>query len=124
MGQFGSGIKSIQRGVYSGAGADVEISAVVMAKTIVLSKGKSSAGYVAARGDITGTLSPTGGDIATAATGGAQKPGAGTFPTYAGTRTLSGGTTDLIVKHYDAILKDTTHITCDGPCEWQVIEYF
>jgi hypothetical protein len=124
MGQFGSGIRSIQRGVYSGAGADVEIAAVVMAKTIVLSESKASAGYVAVSGEVTGTLSPTGGANNYAVPGGVQVPGLGSFPTYSGTRTIAGGTTSITAKVYSALLKDTTHITCDGPVNWQVIEYF
>ena len=125
-GTFGvvSPIKSIQRGVYAGAGGDVSISAVVMSKTMVLSSSKSSAGYVAARGDITGSLTPSGGGSTVTSGSGSTINGApGGFPSYSGTRSLAAGTTDLTVKVYSAKLKDATNITCDGPVEWQVIEF-
>jgi len=118
-------IKSVQRGVYSGAGGTVTISSVDVTKSIVLSVSKSSSGYVAARGSITGTLTPSSGytvrDMGTANP--ASLVTSQGFPDYSGTRTLSGGTTDLITKQYSAVLTNATTITCDGPVEWQVIEY-
>ena len=62
MGVFGSPIKSIQRGTYSGAGGTVTITGVVVAKSFVMSKSKSSAGYVAVRADVTGSLDFSGYD--------------------------------------------------------------
>ena len=140
-----SPIKSVQRGVKTGSGT-VTITAVNTAKAFVISYSKASAGTVAATGtvaastlsgSITGTLSPSGGgtisnvyyvqygQCATNST-------AGSFPSYSGTRTLSGsttsaaisgGTTDLTTKQYSAVLTNSTTLTCDGSVEWQVIEY-
>ena len=39
------------------------------------------------------------------------------------TFSLSGGTTDLTVKEYSARLISPTQLECDGPVEWQVIEF-
>lgn len=119
--KWGSSIKSIQRGTYAGAGGTVTINAVVIAKSLVLSKSKGSAGYVAVRADVTGTLSPSGITGMTGSNGG--DPSTTYNPTYSGTRSLSGGTTALTAKVYSAVLTDTTTLTCDGPVEWQVVEY-
>jgi hypothetical protein len=37
--------------------------------------------------------------------------------------TLSGGSTNLTTKQYSAVLTSATTLTCDGPVEWQVVEY-
>ena len=133
-----SPIKSVQRGVKTDSGT-VTITAVNTAKAFVISYSKASAGTVAATGtvaartlsgSITGTLSPSGGYVADYAFGGDAR--LGEFPTYSGTRTLSGsataaaisgGTTDLTTKQYSAVLTNSTTLTCDGSVEWQVIEY-
>lgn len=85
---------------------------------MVLSVSKGSAGYVAARGTV--NLSPTtmfgdsGGTYGT-------KYGDTRGADYTGS--ISGGTTDLTVKEYSAKLVNATTLSCDGPVEWQVIEY-
>lgn len=147
-------VKSVQRGSTYGA-TTVTISAVDMNKTIVLSKSKSSAGYVASRGNISintsgkisssgsisgGTLSASG-TYRSFSTG--EVNGAGTTKTtidvsgtiggdvsqsgtvnQSGSASITGGTTDLTVKEYSAILTSSTTLSCDGKVEWQVIEFY
>lgn len=115
-------VKSVQRGTTTGA-TTVTIAAVDMAKSIVISRSKGSAGYVAARGSISGSLS---GDASYGSkTTGNLTTGSGSSisVSLSGTRTLSGGTTDLTVKEYSAQLTSDTTIKTDGPVEWQVVEY-
>ena len=122
---YGGGVKSVQAGVYSGAGGTITISAVVVAKSVISTVSKSSAGTVASTGSVTGTLSPSTG-IVTA--GGYYSSNydyqkATYSVSYTGTRSISGGTTSLITKQYSAVITNSTTITADGPCEWQVVEY-
>ena len=85
-----SPIKSIQRGITAGAG-NVTISAVDPNKTVVFSKSKGSAGYVAARGTI--SLTPSGGNTSRYESGYSTTGNpTGSFPNYSGS--ISGGTTD------------------------------
>lgn len=104
----------VQRGITSGA-STVVINKVDMDKTIVLSVSKGSAGYVAARGDITGKINVDYGN-----NGGAI---AGSYKSLSMNASLGGGTTDLTVKEYSARLTSPTTLVCDGPVEWQVIEF-
>lgn len=125
IGSISTTVKSVQRGVYSGAGGTVTITAVDTTKTIIMSKSKSSAGYVAATGSITGTLNPDSYSNNISAPGSSGNVGnTSTFPSYSGTRTLSGGSTSLTAKQFSAVLTNATTITCDGPVEWQVVEYY
>lgn len=111
-------VVNVQRGVTSGPG-NITISAVDMNKTVVFSKSKGSAGYVAARGNIEGNV-----------TGTYWSSNQGASPKNDNRRdsslsaTISGGTTDLTVKEYSARLISATTLACDGPVEWQVVEYF
>ena len=50
---YGGGVKSVQAGVYSGAGGTITISAVVVAKSVISTVSKSSAGTVASTGSVT-----------------------------------------------------------------------
>lgn len=119
-----SNVKSVQRGTYVGAGGTITITAVNVNKSIILSKSKSSSGYVAATGSITGTLYPDSqSNYVSAPSGGSAGGNASSFPSYSGTRTISGGSTSLTTKQFSAVLTNSTTITCDGPVEWQVIEY-
>jgi len=122
----GGGIKSVQRGVYAGAGGTITITSVDITKSVISTVSKSSAGTVAATGNITGTLTSSGGTPITPGTTFGQLNttyyGA-SFPSYVGTRALSAGTTSLITKQYSAVITNATTITADGPCEWQVVEY-
>ena len=117
----GSPIKTIQRGVAASAGA-ITISAVNTAKTMVTSFSTGSSGSVAATGDITGTLSPTGG-LTAKQVGSTSQHGGGSFPSYSGTRTLSGGTTDLTSAVNGVSLTDSTTLTATGPCRYEVVEF-
>jgi hypothetical protein len=109
-----SPVKSVQRGVYYGDGAaSVTINAVNPDKTIVLSASKGSDGYVAARGSF-----ETSDGFSTGSNSGMQ-PGYGSR--VGGS--LSGGSTSLTVKVFSARLTSATTITCDGPVEWQVVEF-
>ena len=76
---------------------------------------KGSSGYVAARGDITGKINVDYGN-----NGGAI---AGSYKSLSMNASLGGGTTDLTVKEYSARLTSPTTLVCDGPVEWQVIEF-
>lgn len=108
-----SPIKSVQRGVTSGSG-NITINPVDPSKTIVLSRSKGSAGYVAARGDFYVyhyDLSSSGDPFA-------RINGRNWSFGY-----LTGGSTDLTTKEYSAKLVNSTTISCDGPVEWQVIEF-
>ena len=126
-------VKSVQRGVTSAAG-NVTISAVNMAKTLVVSSSKGSTGYVASRGtfsgsttgQLSGTVSYQAGKTSSAS---GYDPGNLTGNvSIGGTRTLtgslSGGTTDLTTRQYSARLTAATTVYCDGPVEWQVVEYY
>lgn len=116
----------MQRGVTSAA-ATVTIDAVDIDKAVVLSVSKGSAGYVAARGNFASSisLSPSGGAISALASAGSAHFTGGSFPRYSGTMSgsLSDGSTDLTTKQYSAKLISATQLQCDGPVEWQVIEY-
>lgn len=111
----GSLFNGVQSGVSVGAGT-ATITAVNPAKSFILSQSKGSAGTVAA----TGTLSAFNQDLNTA-----NVVGGGTSinNVSAVTPSISGGTTNLTVKQYSAVLTNSTTVTFDGPCEWQVISF-
>lgn len=116
-----SPIKSIQRGTTAASGT-VTITAINTAKAFIRSASKGSAGTVAATGSI--ALTPTGGNVGdniSSATGAGDSGFSGTFPNYNGS--ISGGTTNLTSKVYSAVITNATTITCDGPVEWEVVEY-
>ena len=114
-----------------------------MSKAIVLSVSKGSAGSVPVKGNITtsgnivagngikaGYMLPSGtansGEIRVGMGITTQKPDASAL--YPVTITQSGsitatGSTDLTTKQYSAKLISATQLQCDGPVEWQVIEY-
>lgn len=113
---MGAGVKSIQSGTALAAGT-ITITAVTVAKSVVISVSKGSDGFVAARGSI--SLSQSSG---TSVGGGSTAFQGGAYPNFSGS--ITGGTTDLTVKQYSAKLTSSTQLTVDGPCEWQVIEHF
>ena len=120
-------VKSVQRGT-TAAAQTVTIAEVDMEKAFVISVSKGSAGYVAARGDITGKLDGEAvfSNVSVYEIGQTDKYANKTYVdiTLSGTRTISGGTTDLTTKQYSAQLISNTQLQCDGPVEWQVIEYY
>lgn len=127
----GGGVKKIQRGTATVAGT-ITIEEVVMEKTMVLSVSKGSAGYVAARGTLTTASYTVSGQTSNEIPYNSGSHSAeqdyeraisftATVPQHTGT--LSGGTTDLYVKEYSAVLTSPTTLECDGACEWQVIEF-
>lgn len=120
-------VKSVQRGTTTGA-QTVTINAVNMEKSFVISTSKGSAGYVAARGDITGKLDGEAvfSNVSVYEIGQTDKYANKTYVdiTLSGTRKLSGGSTDLTTKQYSAQLISSTQLQCDGAVEWQVIEFY
>ena len=119
----GGGIKSIQRGTAASAGA-ITITAVDITKTVVYSLGTGSAGQVRADGNISLTPTPVGGwdtgSFAPKNAGGSSGQG---WATYAGT--VSGGTTSgLFAGQYGCVLTNSTTITANGACTYQVVEYY
>ena len=133
----GGGVKKVQRGSTTGAGT-VTIEKVVMEKTVVLSVSKGSAGTVSTSGILT-TESKSMSIPSVYKKDAEHYAGDGTYEyeTYyklssksyntdipSITGTLSGGTTDLTTGAYSAVLTSSTTLRCDGPVEYQVIEYY
>ena len=121
------GIKSIQRGQAVSAG-NITITAVDTSKTFVRSFSEGAAGTVASNSSSTGSLSPTGGDIS--GTGGYNPRSttqdindAGSFASYSGSRTFSGGTMNATTKRMGAYLANSTTLTATGPCRYEVVEF-
>lgn len=115
-----SAIKSIQRGTTASSGA-ITISSVNTLKSFVTSFSTGSAGTVATNSSESGTLTPSGGSVATASNG---AMGGGSFPNFIGTRSLSGGSTSLTSAEYGVSLTNSTTLTATGACRWQVVEYY
>jgi hypothetical protein len=113
--------KSIQRGVAASSGA-ITISAVDTSKTFVRSFSNGSAGSVGATGTETGGLSRSGGT--NVSNGGSSLISYTTsFPSYSGTRTFAAGATSLTSANYGVVLTNSTTLTADGACYWEVVEY-
>ena len=117
--EVASGIKSVQRGSTASAGA-ITVSSVNTAKSFVTSFSTASAGTVATNSSESGTLTPSGGSVATQANG---AMGGGIFPNFIGTRSLSGGSTSLTSAEYGVTLTNSTTLTATGACRWQLVEY-
>jgi hypothetical protein len=115
-----SAIKSIQRGTTASSGA-ITISSVDTLKSFVTSFSTGSEGTVATNSSESGTLTPSGGSVATQANG---AMGGGSFPNFIGTRSLSGGSTSLTSAEYGVSLTNSTTLTATGACRWQVVEYY
>jgi hypothetical protein len=103
-----SPIRSVQRGTATAAGTTA-INAVNTAKTVVISNSKGSAGSVAVSGSFR-YLSSSNSFVPNSGSGGSLW-------------SMINSTTDLTVKVYSAVLTNATTLTCDGPVEWQVVEY-
>lgn len=117
-----SPIKLIQRGLASSAGS-ITITAIDTTKSFIRSYSTGSAGTIGATGTESGTLSPTGSYSFGGTGGGNASNGGGSFPSFAGTRTTSAGTTSLTVVEYGAYIANSTTITATGACRWEVVEY-
>jgi hypothetical protein len=109
------GVKSVQRGVTT-EGLTVTISSVNVGKSFVISVSKGSGGYVAARGAL--ALQSKVYSSGTAL--GDTPPGS---VVSSSTGQITGGSTDLTVREYSARLTGASSLVCDGPVEWQVVEY-
>ncbi len=117
-------LKKVQRGVATQAG-NITITAVNPEKTIVNSFSTGSAGTVAATGSMSVSLNPSGGSVSRYidSINAANYMGTGSYPSYNGSGTLSGGTTDLTAAQFGAYLVDATTIAVTGPCRYEVIEF-
>ena len=119
------GIKSVQRGQAVSSG-NITITAVDTTKAFVRSFSEGAAGTVTSGSTTSGTLSPSGGNIAGAGLGrysdGPVNTG-GSFPTRSGTRTISGGSTDATVKEMGVHLSNSTTLVATGACRWEVVEF-
>jgi hypothetical protein len=122
----GGGIKLIQRGQAVSAG-NITITAVDTTKTFVKSFSEGAAGTVASNSTETGTLTSSGGDLAgSGITQGAFNSAtnvAGSFSSYVGTRTLSGGTMNAITKNMGVYLSNSTTLVATGACRYEVVEF-
>jgi hypothetical protein len=124
----GGGIKLIQRGQAVSAG-DITITAVDTTKTFVESFSEGASGTVALSGSTTGTFSPSGGSISGSGERNSGLPQAqavntgGSFASYTGTRTLSGGTMDATTGQMGVYLVNSTTLTATGACRYQVVEF-
>jgi len=117
-----SPIKSIQRGSTASSG-NITISSIDINKSFIRSYSTGSAGSVGVSGSESGTLNPTGSYNFGGTGGGNASSGGGSFPSYAGTRTNSAGSTSITVSEYGAYIVDSTTITTTGACRWEVVEY-
>lgn len=121
-------VKSVQRGVSAGAG-NVVINSVNTDKTMVLSRSKGSAGYVAARGTSSQLLRAWDPDnqmywyVSARSQAGTLNIYDTTYEAFNVEVNLTGGDTDLTVKEFSAKLVNATTISCDGACEWEVVEF-
>lgn len=118
-----SPIKSVQRGITASAQM-INIVSVNMSKTIVMSVSKGSTGYVAARGDMAQKLSGTAERAYGRGSASGNAEGSTSYTlNLSGNSSITGGTTDLTVKEFSARLNNSTTLVCDGPVEWQVVEF-
>jgi hypothetical protein len=119
-----SPIKSIQRGYAASSGA-ITITSVDTGKSFVKSFSDGASGSVGITGTATGGLGPSGGAIVGSQNQAAYgaSGGGGGFPSYSGTRTLSAGATNVTTRLFGVVLTNSTTLTADGPCYWEVIEY-
>lgn len=113
-------IKSVQRGLAAASG-NITISSVDPSKSFVNSFSNAANGSIATNSNTTGTYTPSGGNIGQYSSN--FNPGSGSYPDLVGTRTFSGGTTNLTTGSNGIELVNPTTISASGPCYWQVVEY-
>jgi hypothetical protein len=128
------GVKSIQRGIYSGSGGNVTIGEVDVNKAFTISESKGSAGSVKVSGTMTtpALTASQGSSLLNIGSGTGSAPMSGSVGGYtitngnisipSQTGTFNTADTDLTVKEYGARLVSGTQLYCDGPCNWQIIE--
>jgi hypothetical protein len=146
----GGGIKTVQRGLASGAG-NVTISAVDVSKSFVTIYGTTSSGTVA----VSAAVAADSGNIAASSGSNeqarfwqsnntpnwGQQLGTGAFnnntaaalgsygftdsaTTFSGSsRALSGGSTNLVSAVVQGFLANSTTLTVSGACRWEVVEF-
>lgn len=111
----GGGIKSIQRGSTSVAGA-ITITAVDTTKTTVNSFSTASTGVIALAGTTSGSCSNIG-------SGGTVSVGmAGANQSFANISS-TGSTNTLVSQVAGAYLSSSTQITTTGACRYEVVEF-
>jgi len=113
-------IKSVQRGLAAASG-NITITSVDTSKSFVNSFSNGANGSIATNSNTSGTYTPSGGNMAQYST--SFNPGGGSFPNLIGTRTFSGGTTNLTTSSKGIELVNSTTINAFGACYWQVVEY-
>jgi hypothetical protein len=119
----GGGIKLVQRGVAASAG-NITITAIDTTKAFVTFVSQGAAGTVATNSSSTGTLSPSNGQIVNGyGNNNVGHQDIGGFPTFSGTRTLSGGTMDATTKQMGVYLSNSTTLVATGACRWEVVEF-
>ena len=119
----GGGIKLVQRGNAASAG-NITITGVDTTKAFVTFVSQGAAGTVATNSASTGTLSPSNGMIVNNyGNANTAADSVGGFPTFSGTRTLSGGTMDATTKQMGVYLSNSTTLVATGACRWEVVEF-
>lgn len=126
----GGGVKSVQSGVATVAG-NITVTQVNLTKTVVYSVSKGSAGTVAATGTVSAAVGSYSGIVELRSGGYAVGPSEGLNATgvesgtlYTPAAAITGGTTNLTTKQFSARLTGDTTLAVDGPCEWQIVEYY
>lgn len=128
----GGGIKSVQRGLATGAG-NVTITAVDINKSFVTVFGTTSSGTVAASAAVnaaTGNIAATTGQVRINNQSPAETRANNlqTFnidaTSFTGNSTnLTGGTNNLVAAVVQGYLSTSTTLVVSGACRWEVVEF-
>lgn len=145
-----SPIKSLQRGVAVASGS-ITITSVTTSKTIVKSFSNGSDGTVSMAGANTAGTNITISGASTGAANGTSSNrssglggtggsimGGGASSSYhyfygsningenwtVNATALAGGSTNIVSKQFGAYLADSTTIVVNGPCRYEVVEYY
>lgn len=118
--QFSSGgVKSVQSGVATIAGTTT-ITAVSTSKSVVYSISKGSLVVNSSIESATPASTTSSHSISVNINNGEGGGGPISMPAY----NVPGRANNITAKQYSAKLTNSTTITVDGPCEWQVVEYY
>ncbi len=112
------GIKSVQRGLASGAGT-VTITAVNVSKSFVQVFGTTSSGTVA----ISGVIGSQNHSANTGIAGSNYSPGPTATSSSVGASSISGGTNNLVSAVVQGYLSASTTLEVSGACRWEVVEF-